>query len=101
MGLQNMSITFQEIVEGRQVQVVLQNPEYLALLVMESLNDSLANYGNNLWMTTLLIVANQNPLESLSTETLSAKLHQVSQTLSFFSPPNPLLLLNRPPLLSL
>ncbi|KAM3325358.1 hypothetical protein P3S67_000483 [Capsicum chacoense] len=97
MGLQNMSITFQGIVDGRQVQVVLQNPEYLALLVMESLNKSLANYGNNLWRTTLLIAANQNPMESLSTETLSATLNQVSQTLPFFPPQNPLLLLNGPP----
>ncbi|PHU19837.1 hypothetical protein BC332_10988 [Capsicum chinense] len=77
------------------------SPPYLALLVKEGINQSLAAYGNYLWMSTLMTIGGLNHLESLTTKNLAGTMNQVAQNLPFFPPSNPHLLLNGPKLLNL
>lgn len=42
------------IIEGQEIMVIIQNPNFLAQVVTEGMRMSLDNYMNHLWMANIL-----------------------------------------------
>lgn len=83
-------------IDKTPVRITHRNPIYLALIIKEGLNQALASYENNVWLTALMTIMGLNPLKSLLTEMLQKTMLQAAQTLPSFSLENSSLLLNGP-----
>lgn len=54
VGLQNQATFFTLDIEGQEVMIILQNPNFLAQLVTEAMTLAMDNYTNHVWLNNIL-----------------------------------------------
>ncbi|KAJ8528445.1 hypothetical protein K7X08_022137 [Anisodus acutangulus] len=84
LSLQGFCQTLRVTVDGRLARILIQNPNYYAIVITEGLNLAFTNYDHQLWMETLLHAQSLPNSDQLTMTELNNIMTQLSQLVAFF-----------------